>query len=51
METKYMHIMTSSVDTRAGWIASYCEEELEERGLTAEEAFSEDLEVTLFEVE
>lgn len=46
----YMHKETGSVDTREGWIASYDAEELEARGLTAEEAFAEDEGTTLFEV-
>lgn len=48
---KYMHKETGSTDDRDGWIASYTTEELEERGLTAEEAFDEDEGVTLFELD
>jgi hypothetical protein len=46
----YMHVETGSVDTRDGWIASYDPEELDERELSAEEAFDTDLGVTLLEV-
>ena len=46
-----MHINTGTVDTAQGWMDSYMEEELEQRGLTAGEAFIEDEGVTLFEVE
>jgi hypothetical protein len=49
-EIRYMHKETGATDTREGWIASYSEEELEERELTAEEAFDEDDGETLFEV-
>jgi hypothetical protein len=48
--TKYTHIETGSTDTREGWIDSYGDSELEDRGLTAEEAFGEDEGVTLIEV-
>jgi hypothetical protein len=44
---KYMHKETGAVDDRDGWIASYTTEELDRRGLTAEEAFTEDEGVTL----
>jgi hypothetical protein len=47
---KYMHTETGSVDTKEGWICSYAAEELEARGISAEEAFSEDEDVTLVEV-
>ena len=47
--TKYIHIHTGSIDTREGWIASYATEELDERGITAEQAFDEDEGVTLIE--
>lgn len=49
--TQYMHKETGSVDTREGWIESYGAEELEERGLTAEEAFEEDEGDTLIELD
>jgi hypothetical protein len=49
--TKYIHIHTGAIDTREGWVASYDSEELEARGLTAEQAFDEDEGVTLVEVE
>ena len=45
----FIHIETGSIDTKEGWISSYLIEELEERGLTAEEAFIEDEGITLFE--
>jgi hypothetical protein len=45
--TKYMHKETGSVDTRENWECSYASEELEERGLTASEAFDEDKGKTL----
>ena len=48
---KFIHKETGSVDDRDGWITSYSAEELEERGLTAEEAFDEDEGVTLFELD
>jgi len=52
MENKtYIHVETGGKDTRQGWIESYDSEELEERGLTASEAFNQDLDVTLIEVE
>jgi len=38
----YLHIITGSIDTKEGWIASYPAEELEVRGLTAYQAFEED---------
>ena len=44
---KYLHKETGSIDTRDGWIESYSQEELDERGLTAEEAFDEDASRTL----
>lgn len=44
---RYVHIMTGVINTRAGWESSYDPEELELRGLTAAEAFAEDLYVTL----
>jgi len=47
-EQQYIHMTTSCQDTKDGWIASYTDEELEERKLTAEQAFNEDLGVTLF---
>ncbi len=43
----YVHIHTGSADTAEGWINSYDKRELEARGLSADEAFSEDLYVTL----
>jgi hypothetical protein len=46
-----MHKETGSVDTRDGWVSSYCTEELDERGLTAEAAFAEDEGKTLIEIE
>lgn len=49
MEKRYTHKETGSVDTREGWIASYDPQELEERGLTAEQAFDEDDGVSLIE--
>ncbi len=47
---KYMHKETGSIDTKEGWIASYDRDELEERNLTAEEAFEEDEDRTIFEI-
>lgn len=49
MEKMFMHKETGSVDTKECWISSYMEEELEQRGLSAEEAFLEDEGVTLIE--
>ena len=49
-EILYCHSETDQKDTKDGWLSSYSEEELEYRGLTAEEAFYEDLNVTLFEM-
>lgn len=51
--TYYMHFETGSVDTKEGWIDSYSNEELQERGLTiADQAFDDDIEnVNLIEVE
>ena len=46
----YISKYTGSTDTREGWISSYDLEELDDRGLTAEQAFAEDEGVTLFEV-
>ena len=43
----YMHKETGAVDTKGGWIASYPQEELAERGLTAVEAFAEDEVISL----
>lgn len=48
---KYMHKETGSVDTREGWIASYNAEELEERGISAEEAFDFDEGDSLIELD
>ena len=48
---KYMHVHTGSIDTKEGWLSSYDAEELEARGLNAEEAFEEDEGETLVEVE
>lgn len=48
---KYMHVETGSVDTRDGWISSYDPQELEDRGITAEQAFDEDEGVTLIEID
>ena len=47
--SRYIHIHTGAVDTREGWLASYSRDELEARGLPAEEAFLEDAGVTLIE--
>ena len=47
---KYIHIHTGSIDTREGWIVAYSLEELEERKLTAEQAFNEDEGETLIKV-
>jgi hypothetical protein len=49
-EMTYMHKETGTIDDRAGWIASYTAEELQERRLTAEQAFREDVGSTLFAV-
>ena len=46
----YMHMQTGAVDVREEWIEAYSEEELERRGLTAEQAFQEDDGETLIEV-
>lgn len=46
----YVHVGTGSISTKEDWVASYDKEELEHRGMTAEEAFSEDEGVTLIEV-
>lgn len=48
--TTYTHTATGSQDTKDGWIASYSQEEIEERGMTAEECFEEDDGVTIIEV-
>jgi len=50
-EKRYMHLSTGAIDTKEGWIDSYLPEELEERGLTAEQAFFEDDGGSLIEVE
>lgn len=47
---KFMHVHTGSVDTQEGWEASYADEELEQRNLTAAEAFADDEGFTLVEV-
>jgi hypothetical protein len=47
---RYMHKETGSIDTRDGWISSYDPEELGERGMTAEQCFDADEDVTLFAV-
>jgi hypothetical protein len=49
-DQQYAHIKTGCQDTRDGWISSYTDEELEERGLTAEQAFDEDDGVTLYQL-
>lgn len=49
MEKIYTHKETGAQDTKDGWVASYDTEELEARGLTAEQAFDADLDITLFE--
>lgn len=46
----YMNIHTGSVDDREGWELSYGQDELDERGLTREEAFDEDEGGSLIEV-
>lgn len=51
MKTQYMHVKTGTQDTREGWIESYDAEELKERGLTAEQAFDEDVGNTLCELD
>lgn len=51
LDKMYMHVYTGSVDTKEGWIDSYYKEELELRGLTAEQAFKEDEGTIVFEVE
>ncbi len=48
---KYMHVITGAVSTKEVWVWSYLAEELNERGITAEEAFSEDLYDTLYPVQ
>lgn len=45
---KYMHKGTGNIDSRDGWISSYAVEELEDRGLTAAQAFEADVGQTLF---
>lgn len=45
----YVHIYTGSIDTQEGWISSYSVDELDEREITAEQAFLEDEGVTLIE--
>lgn len=49
-EKMYMNVHTGSVDTRDNWLLSYTEEELEDRWLTAEEAWEEDEGTHLLEV-
>lgn len=44
----YIHSDTGAINTKEGWIESYDPEELEDRGLTADQAFAEDDEVTLW---
>jgi primosomal replication protein N len=44
----YMHKETGSTCTKAGWRLSYQQEELEARGLTADQALAEDIGRTLF---
>lgn len=44
----YIHVETGEIDTRDGWEWSYEQEELSNRRLTAEEAFDEDLNISLF---
>ena len=46
----YMHKETGSINTKENWVASYDPEELEERGLSAEEAFKADEGKTLFKL-
>jgi hypothetical protein len=45
----FTHVHTGAIDTQEGWVASYDSEELEQRGLTAEQAFDEDESTTLLE--
>jgi hypothetical protein len=49
MERKFMHTVTGSVDTREGWVLSYTEEELDDREISAEQAFEIDLNDSLLE--
>ena len=51
MDKRYEHRETGMVATREDWIASYDPEELEARGLTAEQAFGEDEGRTLYETD
>lgn len=46
----YMHNETGSIDNRGGWITSYPADELDERKLTAEQAFNEDEGGTLIQI-
>lgn len=46
----YMHKETGTIQTREDWICSYDSEELEARGISAEQAFKEDQGRTLLEV-
>ncbi len=41
-ELVYLNQNTGNIDTKDNWLYAYSAEELEERGLTAEEAFEED---------
>lgn len=43
----YIHIETGAEDTKEGWINSYDQDELDERGLTAIQAFEVDEDITL----
>ncbi len=42
-EMVYLNVNTGCMDTKQNWVRVYTAEELEERGLTAEEAFEEDV--------
>ncbi len=51
LEEMHMHSVSGKVDTMEGWVYSFQEEELEESGLTLEEAWGKALYDTLYPVE
>lgn len=46
--TRYLHVCTGTVMTKADWLEHYDDEELAMRGVDAETAFDEDLDSQLF---
>ncbi len=51
LEEMYMHGISGEINSMEGWIYAYQAEELEERSLSVEEAWSKDLYSTLYPVE